>query len=165
MNREKLTKIIARDIDELKDITDEFIQEGTATSLEVDIALSKAKLVVEELLLLKQSLAENNVLVQVEPEIIAKESEEKEVVDDSVQDEQTIQPEKESEVEVEPEPEPETEPEDEQEVREGPVVEMEDEPVIEPEPEPEPEIDDGRNRLQNWRLILNLKKMSPHQSG
>lgn len=136
MNREKLTKIIVRDIDELKDIADEIRQDG-ATSLEIDIALSKAKLVIEELQLLKKNMEENKVEIQKKTEPVADEiaDEIPEAIEDEIQDEIII--ESEIEEETEPESEPDTEQEEEPVIEEEPVVELEEEPVMDPEPESE----------------------------
>ena len=54
MNKEKLIHIILKDIEELKEITEEIVKDGAVTKLETDIALSKATLVVQELQLLKE---------------------------------------------------------------------------------------------------------------
>ena len=54
MNKEKLINIILKDIEELKDISEEIKKDNPSQKLETDIALSKATIILQEFQLLKE---------------------------------------------------------------------------------------------------------------
>lgn len=58
MNKEKLIDIILKDLDELKDISEDIKKGSSVSKLETDIALSKATLILQEFQLLKEKYTE-----------------------------------------------------------------------------------------------------------
>jgi len=125
MNKEKLIEIIQSDIDELKEIAEEIRMDIPFAYLEVEIAISKAKLLAQELQLLKEKYLP--VPIQ-EEESFAEEIEDAEI---------PAEPVFEKVIPAQHEPEPEPEPEETWEEPEPEIpemiglIELEDEPVEE----------------------------------
>ena len=57
MDQSKLLQIINKDLAELKELTDELIQTGRLSKIEIEIALSKSKLILQEFELLKEEVS------------------------------------------------------------------------------------------------------------
>ncbi|MDX9882476.1 MAG: hypothetical protein RBS73_10440 [Prolixibacteraceae bacterium] len=101
MNKEKLINSILRDIDELREITEEIKNDRFASILEVNLAFSKAGLLLQEFQLLKEKYIGGNQQNVVEKEIVApisfvaavvEETETKAVVEETPKPDETTEP-------------------------------------------------------------------------
>lgn len=156
MDRSKLIQIIEKELDELKVLTEEVAASEKDTSLIIEIALSKARLLCQEMELLRELSAKNKPLSTTEPlpETEKLTEEEDEVADESISDPEleiinseddidfgniTLEDDLEEEEEPEEEEEEFIEEEPEFEETEEELIEFghaSDEPVFEEEPAP-----------------------------
>ncbi len=70
MDQSKLLQIINKDLSELKELAEELIQSECLSKIEIEIAVSKAKLVFQELELLKETASKENIELKKQPKPI-----------------------------------------------------------------------------------------------